>query len=1826
MVVDPINPNSLGIITITADKGAPTSANNSGLASTGGFCGNESRISTNICNSLHPAIAFDPFGNPGITWHDTRDGNFEIYFRVLQGFLTKEQLNLFSGFAFDPATGKAFNTSCSGFSSTSSGASNALVTQSGGRLDVNASSQVMVLTAAVGSVDFTTLGVTPNDTITILNGLNSGQQFFVLRILAPTVVELLFVDSAKSDTSFVYTVTKSQNGLSSAEIRLTCNKGASQFPDIVADSMGRYHIVFQDDSSGHYELYYTQIYPDTVGPDNCSGDPGSLGLAAGGSASTGSTGTNTSGSSTGTTSLLPINVSGLFLPVTSGTPGTITLILNPVSTPTGFIVGPNTVIVAYAPTGQTGQFFSYGDKLLADPFPTPNQTGLHRLFSQNGQYIGVSKASDRQLWNSQIQALGLTVTPDYIAPPSHPVFGLNDFGTKLGFSNVAFVAQTPPDKSVEITRIELPLKPKCIPQQPSKPLNPSTDGLVSAPKTPVPPGFVDPISLSDILNSPLAQIDQSVPPRFTIEGDSTGTIFTNVLMDNGRGELTRFVFSCDETNKKSDTPRFILGQRLCGTELCALIPPLTTPDPTTTPTPSSQYKLRLQVWEGPDYRLVPKQEQSAQFKNCELLVDKTFSFNAGENIQTFNFRRGELTVPDGRFLFFVPIPTDTVDFFIDGAGKGHEIWSTSGDGAFDQYYVPFTVPPNAGLDAPVYYEGFLKDATKGLIIEPSGFILPKPDASCPIPTNFSINNGYNPLPIDSIAIDRNVAGPTPPHTDNRGNTLIVGGPLVGTTPLDTLSTPDTTTVYGIVPTAEWFTPAGGGLKVRATIPAPVIGDADNVIFFDDSSNVVVQKFTNPTTRTLKWVKIGSGGFISNGFPIYADHEIQHFGAPIGDVTTASPGTISLQNIEPGPASVTTVDIINDSDYTAAITGQPYTPVLTTSTVCTEAGAGRGAMLFCATLPAGNYAFVLKGISSIETWLHNDTAPANVGVSSLPDFPQIDFPQIVYPATEVLDSHGNVQTYFPPKVIQHAFSVPSRKQSVRFVMDFSDSAPPPPVTRIPVPPIISGQTDLLPIDFLRETFTTPDLWTNQNINMGVTIKYGAAANVRTIKVNWTPNTGNDANPTTIYISDVRADATGNLIPDSSKIYFSAPLSTPIDTSLLTTSDAVQAGDVIDTVSVVHVDVNVPQNFAVYFTNASGVVSYIGGSNIDIPTNAQSVLGQYGIVSAERTVSSNVWNSIPVTKSTGVVPQIRVDLAQSNGTPTVIGSENDIVTPIQSGSGRKVIVSGSGGGASTLLVAPPVQITKSSGNSVHPRLTIDESDRIWLTYFSDRTGADEVFVNQYFCGKWNSSANGGSDLQLTRASDNGKIAKFPDIVADDRAEVHVVYESTNTSDGSSQIFYSKTLSSTEFTKAKQISASKGETHMPTVAVSSNSKGEGLLTVAWHDNRFGNYEIMAAQQANGNWRSSGQGTVDIRVTQASGDSVFPRMSADQQGNVRIVYHDYRRGDALPWIYMSTFVGSKDRWDSSGQGGSDIAVSVGNQTAQSLHPDIDIDVAGGAYVVWHDTRFETEENVKEEIIGSYCPKTAVSSAFCGPILANVEAFVQTSLDIIDNKGNPIDITNTPNIGLSIDSPGATFVRVSQDGGSYSDWLPFKPGPTLDGMILPWKLIGGSGEKTICVQVQDATTIGFPVCKSVFLRGGLPVFKVDFFKDFNLTLPFDSFHGRPAIPDGDVFVKLTSSIPLVAPPTFDVIGRGTRLILNQSTLPIQSSGVSGFSGTSSSGTSSGTSGFSGVSGTSGILFSAFVGSEFKARFHVFRDDAFYYVDGPARLIPHGKDINGNVF
>jgi len=1881
-------------------------------AAAAGFCQDEFRVSTHVCNSLYPALSFDQSGKQAVFWHDNRDGTWEIYGKVLpsqMGSRSIEEASLLTNTQYRPV-----NSGCSGFSSMYGGPTspNGIIELSyrcssdesssdnnptadvaarlaQGLLDVNVSTQTAILSTDA-DVDFYRLDVKTGTGVRIDTGANSGQQFTVLRVLAANVLDLGFKPTAVSDTNFVFSILSANASCESlaCEFRLSCDMETSMFPDVVADSSGRFHVVWQSrekSDTGKWHIWYSQVYPKNMGPkmgcgsrkfhaqggfaeapsgaDNSvtilvggvvktyvsTGDVGDYfaygdqnmptptGQASGGLISR--TGVHTlyldkgvlgtrdvvthytvvppapaptpptpptpisgdgltanyySGISFSTLKLTRIDSTvnfnwGASMPY-GGRRGTFSarwtgqikadftenytfylttddggrlwvnnvLLVNhwgkssPVerkSPPIALVAGTKYDIkLEYFENarGRAATILKWGSASLAKeiipqnnlysgstsvpveepttpPLPPPGtpmtgtlppiESTTVTVTSKTGLWTGISKAGDRKAWDVQAAALGSVSTPPYVATAETAVSDAGDFGQHYAYKNVSAMFMTPPDKALHMRRLMLPLFPKFAPLVAPEP-SPAEQKLVPAPRRPLPPTYIDPVDIGRVVQQSQVKYEDG-PTRFTLEGDSTGTIYTNAFVNDPSGEWLRLVFQKQAVDGEY---KFILGRLACGDDPCALLVSSGSKNLL-----SRTYDFKLTIWQGPDYRIDPAQISSASVPATKV-YEQVYHFEPGENISIYTFAKDKLVLAGGQMFFATVEPPPDFAIAYQGAAPGNVIWSTTSTGIFDQYFVPWTLPPFKGLFAPVFYDGYL-----GAIGDVGG--------ASSIPT-FSFSYMFSVA--DHIQMEwsepkSNIIMSRPASSVGAERKFWSGGfnwegrgyqaakPYIADWPQYpgygrwVYNTNDLNEIYSFwdffaaratheePPRGARYTVRWNGGAPQPFRPGRFYGspepEADGKIWF----STPVFRFDVPSTPITGHVGVFSAIYVNNLTP---GHTLD-----IYEASVVTPVTIQPMLIPPSTPGVPitfqkTLDTTLSPSFVSTSTGSTTTP-----TVRWQAKAVQFSPL---TGVRGNVSYcIVRGLASSfaqgESFVGSEKPGQIIKVSA-------DGTTVTNPWITLSDS-GTV-TGIDHQDNGHLYAATTSGNMWR-------------ITSAMVATLVSRAPEGL--------FGA--------IVMPSDNRYGGLSG----KVLSSSASGN------LYAFDLESNT------------FTAYAVGP----------TFKAFDIVQT------------NKNLYAIGSNGLYM-AAASNFDEAEG--ELLG----------ISSNggIW-SIGWDGTKAAVAQV-ASLPGGRGEDILFAQS---LAPDADNEVEGAIVCDNEYNATV-----PLQLT-TSGDNFHPRLDIDDFDNVWMTWSSNRDGSEEVYVTRYNsdCGTWNVANMGGSETRITKHGKVGAYGKFPNVSVDPEGEVHLTWQSNETSDHKLDVFYARsTGGGSRFMPVSRITNSPENAMMPDIATSYDN-GAKRVTIVWHDDRFGDFEIMSATKIGSAWRSSSQRGGDLRLTGAVGDSLFPRVTADKNNNLRVVWHDGRLGDNKSAIFMATFLASTGKWFSSGQGGKDMLISHSPQN--SFFPDVDTDPVGGIGVVWHDDRHAIENpDYHEEVYSLYCLRQG--EAVGGPHFQALDpsSYMEsplTSFEIHDCvEGTQIQYTNIPNVCLKINSPGSMFFRAYNEDNVTSQWMPFKAGTDFDTMIAPWELTSGTGKKTVCVQVQDEFNVSYPICQDVTLINVESKFSVNFFSDERLSNPLPTFNGWPITTSGNIFFTVTMDEAQVYPPKFDVITRGSHSIFNQETTPMAASGFSGASQSPDTTTAGKVVTGNGVTG-----FEANAYRQFKGRIKVYRDDGVFHKDGLARIV-----------
>jgi fructose-specific component phosphotransferase system IIB-like protein len=312
------------------------------------------------------------------------------------------------------------------------------------------------------------------------------------------------------------------------------------------------------------------------------------------------------------------------------------------------------------------------------------------------------------------------------------------------------------------------------------------------------------------------------------------------------------------------------------------------------------------------------------------------------------------------------------------------------------------------------------------------------------------------------------------------------------------------------------------------------------------------------------------------------------------------------------------------------------------------------------------------------------------------------------------------------------------------------------------------------------------------------------------------------------------------------------------------------------------------------------------------------------------------TVPETPSPPPPPTTKI-LSNNTGdstNPNVAVSENHMFAAWEdttSGNREILFISSSDGKNFTTVQ----NLSHTTGDSLNPKLAVSGKN-VYVVWedIADTGGGQIMFAK--------SSANGAN---FTSAKNLGNITQDsanPDVAVSGN-NVYVVWESvgmnsTAADASNSEVMFAKSSNNgANFTSAKNLSNSAGNSANPDVAVSGNN-----VYVVWEDNSAGGTEIILARSTNGgaNFGPS------RNLSNSLGESFDPRI-AISGSNVYVVWVDYSLGNSTRSDIMLI---------RSTSGGANFASAenLSNSPGEASDPRIAVSESN-VYVVWEDTTPET-------------------------------------------------------------------------------------------------------------------------------------------------------------------------------------------------------------------------------------------------------------------------------
>lgn len=349
-----------------------------------------------------------------------------------------------------------------------------------------------------------------------------------------------------------------------------------------------------------------------------------------------------------------------------------------------------------------------------------------------------------------------------------------------------------------------------------------------------------------------------------------------------------------------------------------------------------------------------------------------------------------------------------------------------------------------------------------------------------------------------------------------------------------------------------------------------------------------------------------------------------------------------------------------------------------------------------------------------------------------------------------------------------------------------------------------------------------------------------------------------------------------------------------------------------------------------------------------------------------------------------PQVAVD-----GTGNIYAVWQD-----DTATNANILFSRSNDGGATF--SAPLNVSKSSGSSFNPLISVDRQGSINVVWISNAPGNNDVFFSR-------STDGGGTFSAPLNLSNDPADSLSPQLAVDGSGNIDVVWESDNIKFG--VLFSYSTDGGATFSAPVDLATNTGGSFGAQLALAA----DGSINVVWEDDsNFGSTISYSRSTDNGATFSAPK-----NLSGNLGNSFESQIAVDAGGNIDVIWADSTPGNFEIFFSRSTDQGATFSSPNN----------LSNSPGNSLHAHIGVDATGGVYAVW-------EENVaidanNKDIFFSHSNDSGAN--FSAPT------------NLSNNFGNSrnawliVDATGAINLSWEDATPGLTniFYTRSQDAGA---------------------------------------------------------------------------------------------------------------------------------------------------------------------------------------------------
>lgn len=309
---------------------------------------------------------------------------------------------------------------------------------------------------------------------------------------------------------------------------------------------------------------------------------------------------------------------------------------------------------------------------------------------------------------------------------------------------------------------------------------------------------------------------------------------------------------------------------------------------------------------------------------------------------------------------------------------------------------------------------------------------------------------------------------------------------------------------------------------------------------------------------------------------------------------------------------------------------------------------------------------------------------------------------------------------------------------------------------------------------------------------------------------------------------------------------------------------------------------------------------------------------------------------------------------------------------------------------------VNVSKSSGSSFNPLISVDRQGRINVVWINNSPGNNDVFFSR--------STDGGSTFSAPlNLSNDAADSLSPQLAVDGSGNINVIWESDNIQFG--VLFSHSTDGGATFSAPLDLATNTGGSFGAQLALAA----DGSINVVWEDDSNSGSTISYS-------RSSDNGatfSVPKNLSSNLGNSFESQIAVDAGGNIDVIWADSTPGNFDIFFSRSTDQGATFSSPNN----------LSNSPGNSLHARIGVDATAGVYAVWEESLAIDANN--RDIFFSRSSDSGAS--FSAPTnLSNNFGNSRNAWLVVDGKG-------AINLSWEDATPGLTniFFTRSQDAGA---------------------------------------------------------------------------------------------------------------------------------------------------------------------------------------------------